>query len=155
MTLFDQLMTDITVTFKKRTMYTLVHQTRILKALNVDDLGDGIEATYAGNFAVFVSRTDSISCKKGACDDAMAWATFWQDNQGRVDYDAFFEDYLQALPGEVNQAWVEFVNQEEEAELGRIERELGSPENLPDEVLADPDIQKKDGTLEKSGAPAS
>jgi len=155
MTPVDQLMGDVTITFKKRTMYSLVAAARITRALNHDAMVDDIEKTYAGNFSIFLARTDSITCKKNACQDAKDWAAFWNANCDRVDYVELFEDMLRALSTDVNLAWVTLFNRYEDNEVGRIDPDLGSPDRLPDEVLADPDIQKKDGRLEKSGVPTS
>ena len=141
MTLLDQLMTDITMTFKRRSMYTLVLEGKIAKALGVESMDTDTELVFANNFAQFMARTDTITCKDDASEDAWLWADFWESAQGNTDYKAVFNDYLQ-LDLDVNYAWVAKYNANEQSDIGRGDPELGTPETVPPDVLADETVKK-------------
>ena len=141
---------DVIVTFKKRSMYTLVLEGRIIKALDADNIDMDVEKILANNFAQCMARTESITCKDDASENAWQWADFWESAQGRIDYEALFFEYLQ-LDLDVNYAWVEAYNQNELNEAGRGDPELGTPETVPPDVLQDETVKKNAETQEPLG----
>lgn len=145
---------EICVTFKKPTLRTFLVESQIQDALDIVSFGSDIEATLAFNFARFMARTDTVTLNTDSPSDrAKEWVKFWDFTRGKTNWNSLFEAYIDSLDLDHNNAWLEAFQAHEASKPAKIDPELGSPSTLPDSVLNDPEVQKKDDTSESTSEP--
>lgn len=137
---------QLEITFKKRSMRTYLTETRILDELEVDTLDSELEKVLALNFARFMANTESIRIVEGveASQLSLDWMKFWRYSQTSQNYGHLFVAYTEQLPIEANNEWYNAFDKYENSDPTRNPIELSSPENVPDELLADPDVKKSE-----------
>jgi hypothetical protein len=142
----------VAITFNKRTLLTTIIQSKIESALDVNSIENNDENIIASNFAVFLSRTQSVDIITDTPSEIAAdFAKFWEYAQGRTDYEQIYVAYISQCHDSINGVWADAYRAHENADPTLNDPDLVDASMLPDSVLADEDVKKNESNPEDSG----